>query len=191
MIAFPLDGAGISLEPPVHTDIDAITEYCTDPLFERWMATPWPYTRTHAEQFVGFVSPAGWHSGFELTWAIRHAPGAPLLGLIGLRDRTDGAMDLGFWVGAPHRGQGLVTRATNTVTAWALDPELGNRAAVLWEARVGNTASARVARALGFRYEGIAPGHIVGRDGAPHPSWHARKLAADDGSPAHDWPVLE
>jgi len=189
VIPFDLAGEGVVLEPPVEADVAAIAEYCTDPLFETWMATPWPYTPEHARQFVGHVSPAGWHSGFEYTWAIRTEAGGALHGLIGLRARADDAMDIGYWLGAPHRGRGLMTRATRVVTDWALSPDGGARSAVLWEARVGNTASALVARAAGFRYEGVAPGHIPGRDGAASPSWHGRRSAAAAPGPTEDWPL--
>ena len=58
-----------------------------------------------------------------------------------------------------------------------------------WRAVVGNVASARVARSLGFRYEGVlrsALSNSRGRDDG----WIAGLLPGDDRMP-QPWPVLE
>lgn len=58
-----------------------------------------------------------------------------------------------------------------------------------WRAVVGNTGSARVARALGFRYEGMLRQALAGpshRDDA----WIAGLLPGDDRTPVA-WPVLD
>ena len=33
-------------------DVDAVLDQCRDPEFERWTGIPWPYRRSHAEEFV-------------------------------------------------------------------------------------------------------------------------------------------
>jgi hypothetical protein len=58
---------------------------------------------------------------------------------------------------------------------------------VLWEAVIGNIASARVARKSGFRYSCIAPATAPGRDGTVPQSWHA-SLAPGIRSVHHGWP---
>ena len=61
-------------------------------------------------------------------------------------------------------------------------------ARLTWRAVVGNAASARAARALGFRYEGLMRQALTsprGRDDG----WVAGLLATDDRSPVA-WPVL-
>ena len=187
MIPFPLRSRTLLLDTPTLDDVDAITAYCADPLFERFMTTPWPYSRQHAEYFVDTVVPDGWASGREYTWAIREADGGPLLGVICLRDRGPLAADLGFWMGAPHRGRGLMTAAVTIVSRWALDQAGWPR--VLWETRLGNIASASVARSAGFRYLGEDPSHLPGRDGQPVPSWHGELGVADTSSPKPGWPL--
>ena len=89
------------LDAPQSSDLDAIVEYCRDPLFERFMTLPWPYEPQHASFFIDQLAPNGWASGDELTWAIRLAGGGPLLGALGWRRVTN---DIGYWLGAPHRG---------------------------------------------------------------------------------------
>lgn len=34
----------LTLSVPTLDDVDAITRYCQDPLFERYLTTPWPYS---------------------------------------------------------------------------------------------------------------------------------------------------
>ena len=59
--------ARLVLNQPVESDIDAITSYCQDPLFERYLTVPWPYLREHAAGFVNELVPAWWASGAEMT----------------------------------------------------------------------------------------------------------------------------
>ncbi|OUE12664.1 hypothetical protein CMMCAY01_06635 [Clavibacter michiganensis subsp. michiganensis] len=57
-----------------------------------------------------------------------------------------------------------------------------------WRAYAGNTGSAAVARALGFRFEGVARRGAMGRDGRED-DLLAGLLATDDRTP-QPWPVL-
>ncbi len=177
MVPFELRSARLVLDQPGEADVDAIAAYCQDPLFERFLTTPWPYTRDHAVSFVtGYVA-GGWRDDREYTWAVR-VDGA-LTGMIGLRHEDDGRVNLGYWMGAPHRGRGYLGEAMDAVLDWGF--ARGMRS-IRWEAVVGNVASASSARSRGFRYDGIAPGE----DGAP--SWHAHLTAADDRTPQPGWP---
>ena len=152
MIPVDLRTVRLVLDQPRQADVDDIAQYCTDPLFERYMVTPWPYERRHAEYFVDDYVPGGWVADREYTWAIRLAGGAPLLGVVGWRrDRSD----LGFWMGAPHRGAGYMTEAVGAAIGW-LFAEVGVDL-IAWECVAGNLASASVARANGFHFEGNAP----------------------------------
>ncbi len=76
--------ARLVLDEPTLADADLVAQYCRDPLFERYLTTPWPYSRADAEAFLGEFVPESWASGTELTWAIRRASGGALLGMIGL-----------------------------------------------------------------------------------------------------------
>src|SRR4030095_9948865 len=66
--------AGLSPDEPPLADADLVTSYCQDPLFERYLTTPWPYSHDDAEAFLGVFVPESWASGAELTWAIRSTP---------------------------------------------------------------------------------------------------------------------
>ena len=171
------------LDQPVASDLDAIVEYCRDPLFERYMTLPWPYEPKHATFFINELAPNGWASGAELTWAIRFAARGPLRGAIGWRSEGN---DIGYWLGAPYRGNGFMTEAVVSVADY-LFSGLSPRS-IAWECIVGNDASAHVARAAGFRYTGSGASRLTFRDG-PHPdAWHGL-LTPDDRERKPGWPA--
>lgn len=165
-------------------DADLVAEYCADPVFERFMSTPWPYTRAHASGFIEEYVPQGWADGRECTWALRHADGGALLGVIGWRRQLS---MVGFWLGAPHRGHGYMPEALTAVVDWVFATQPVDL--MRWECVVGNAASASVARACGFRYTGTRAGRIPARDGRRTTSWHGELRRDDDRTPTSGWPV--
>jgi RimJ/RimL family protein N-acetyltransferase len=176
-----LTTARLVLDAATLDDVDRITEYCRDPAFHRFMPTPWPYEREHAIGFVTEYVGGGWRDDREFTWAIRVGTGEPLLGAIGLRREENGGANLGFWMGAPHRGNGYMPEAAHAAIEWGFSSL--SLPSVRWEAVVGNDASRSVAERLGFQYRGIAPGEMPGRDGRPIDSWHAVLTSGDPREP--------
>lgn len=171
------------LDLPVSADAALVADYCQDPLFERFMTLPWPYQPHHAEFFVDTFVPKGWERDNEYTWALRERIGGPFLGVIGWR-RALG--DIGFWLGAPHRGRGLMTEALHAVCDFVMT-EL-EQSEVAWECVVGNAASVSVARKAGFSYTGERPANVPGRDGSRPASWHGILRAGDSREPKVGWP---
>jgi RimJ/RimL family protein N-acetyltransferase len=168
------------LDQATVADVDRIAEYCQDPLFERYMATPWPYGRRDAVHFVQRVAPASWASGTEETWAIR-LDGA-LIGMISARVHHS---DVGYWLGRPHRGHGYLGEALDAV----LDHRFSaGQAIVNWECVTGNLPSARVAWRRGFTFTGTAPSAVTFRDGSHPPAWHGVLGRRDDRAPKQGWP---
>ncbi|WP_210480510.1 GNAT family N-acetyltransferase [Naasia sp. SYSU D00948] len=180
MAPFELRTERLLLDQPVAADVDDITRYCQDPLFERFMTVPVPYSRRDAEYFVSRHVPDGWASGTEYTWALRVAGSQDVVGMIALRTARP---DLGYWLGAPHRGHGYMTEAVRAVTGWAFRSGYER---VEWECVAGNLASAAVARGAGFGYTGEGPSVLTFRDGSHPHSWHG-VLPAPDGEP-RPWP---
>ncbi len=172
------------LDQPAASDIDDITAYCADPVFEHYMTTPWPYERRHAEYFVDEYAPGGWERDDEWTWAIREREGGPLLGVVGIRLPTG---NIGYWLGAPFRGRGIMPGAV-TAAIEAMFERTDSKLA-RWECVVGNTASMRVAQKVGFRYAGAEPGMILARDGSSADSWHGVLRRTDTRDPKPGWPV--
>lgn len=70
----------------------------------------------------------------------------------GGRDPDGTDTELGYAIGAAHRGQGLATRAVRLMTGYAYR-ELAARRVIL-RIDLGNAASEHVARATGFRLAG-------------------------------------
>ena len=182
MLPVVLRTARLELSPPTLADADAITGYCRDPLFERMLTTPWPYEREHATGFVTEVVEPGWRDETEYTWALRRE--GALVGVIGARAAL---RDVGYWVGAPHRRLGYLGEALPAVCRWLLEDRGWDL--VRWEAVVGNHASAAAARAVGFRFTGVAPVAIQWRDGSHPDGWHAELRPADLGTPHGGWPA--
>jgi RimJ/RimL family protein N-acetyltransferase len=174
---------GLVLDPPTSRDIDLVAEYCRDPLFERYMVTPWPYEREHAEFFIERIVPAGWEHGVELTWAVRERAAGPLLGMIGWRREHS---DIGYWMGAPHRGAGRMAEALRATTAWVL--EHADVDVVRWWTVLGNDASVRVARAAGYTFTGEGLSIGPDRSGERVPAWLAEFRRGDSGAPQGGWP---
>jgi len=182
MIPVVLRGARLVLDQPGAADVDVITSYCQDPLFERYLTTPWPYLREHAEGFVLTHVPAGWESDSEYTWAIR--VDGEFAGVIALR--TERA-DVGFWLGTRHRGHGYMTEALRAACGFGFD-ELGLDV-IRWECLVSNLASAATARSVGFEYTGEASAEVPARDGSTPPAWHGILHPSSSRTPQPGWPL--
>ncbi|MFE1665529.1 GNAT family N-acetyltransferase [Microbacterium sp. P02] len=186
MDAVTLHSARLELSIPTNGDVDAIFAACQDPGIQRYTTVPSPYTRVHAEQFVVDVA-AQWAADEHLTWAMRRDD--ELIGMVGLyRLSAKGDGELGYWVARQARGQGYLTEASRTVLDWGFSEDGLALTRIEWHASVGNIASARAARALGFRYEGMrrqALKNSHGRDDG----WAAALLSSDDRRP-QPWPVL-
>ncbi|HXH34172.1 MAG TPA: GNAT family N-acetyltransferase [Plantibacter sp.] len=183
MDPFSLHTERLVLGQPTASDIDDIAGYCTEPEFERFMTTPWPYEREDARFFVDEHVPRGWSSGTEWTWSIREADGENVLGVVGVRMNSG---MVGYWLGRPHRGRGIMPEALEAVIDAVF--ERSDWSEVRWECVVGNTASMRVAEKLGFRFTGAALGIVPGRDGALVESWTGRLGRDDDRSAQPGWP---
>jgi RimJ/RimL family protein N-acetyltransferase len=169
------------LDQPAVADIDLVVEYCRDPLFEKYMLTPWPYERHHAEEFVETRVPEWWAGDEEFTWAIRRD--GEFIGMIGFRSA---ARDIGFWIGTPHRGNGYMPEAVEAVLDWAFARGDGD---VTWECVPGNEASAAVARKTGFRYLGEATSLYAHRERGHLIAWHAVISKSDDRAEKPGWPA--
>jgi len=185
MTPFSVRTARLVLNQPTIADADDIIAYCSDPVFEHYLTIPWPYTRDDAVGFVeGYVA-EGWAENREWTWAIRDADAGPLLGVIGVR--MERGM-VGYWLGAEHRGLGILPEALAAVIdAVFARTDLDE---VHWECILGNVASMRVAKKAGFRYTGVQLGQVRGRDGRQSTSWTGVLRRDDDRAPKEGWPDI-
>ncbi|MFD4960659.1 GNAT family N-acetyltransferase [Microbacterium sp. NPDC058389] len=177
----------LELTLPDADDVDALFEACQDADIQRFTPIPSPYRRSDAEAFVERV-PLDWESGVHLTWVIRE--GVRLIGTIGFyRVDGKGAGEIGYWIAPDARGGGHLREAARAVIDWGFGSEGLGLVRIEWRAVAGNVASARVARALGFRYEGLLRQALAGPRGRDD-GWIAGLLASDDRMP-QPWPVLD
>jgi RimJ/RimL family protein N-acetyltransferase len=145
----PLRDEAIGLRPLGEGDVPALVEALQDPEIPRWTDVPSPYRTGDALRWVGMTAA----ERGELSLGIRDRGDGRLLGVVGLRvDEPHSIGELGYWVAAPERGRGVVTRALRLVSGWALE-ELGlGRLQILVHPE--NGASRRAAERAGFRAEG-------------------------------------
>ena len=175
------------LRAPSEADIEAITAACQDPEIPRWTPLPSPYSRADAAGYVRAIADA-WADESQAIWCLYRE--GTLIGAVGLHRIQDhpsgGEAEIGYWLAALARGNGYLVEAAQAVIDWAFE-NLG-LARIGWRATVGNVASARTARALGFQYEGMLRQGLTGPRGRDD-GWVASLLAGDDRTPT-PWPML-
>lgn len=184
----------LRLSVPTGDDVDRIAELCRDPDIQEWTSVPRGYTRADAEAFVTGMVAQGWESGKGLNWAVRQVrdDGTTLLvGTVGISGQVDGTWEIGYWLGAEARGQGIVSRAVRALVELAFDPSGPLQAEALrWRCDihdgVPNWASWRVAWGLGFRREGRVRSYLA-NDGVLHDGWVGTLLPDDPRRPAAPW----
>jgi RimJ/RimL family protein N-acetyltransferase len=173
----------LRLDAVVPKDADDVLEYCSDAILQAFVPVPVPYTLETAEGYV-----VGYAEKAPMLWAIRALDGPRLLGVIELTPEPLRSAELGYLLGLPHRGIGIMSEAIRAVVDFGLAADGADLTRISWCAVVGKVASARAARSAGFRYEGerrrAMPHRDERRDG-----WFASVLRGDARA-AHDgWPV--
>lgn len=176
----------IVLRPIAPADIDAILDLGSDPQMQRWTTVPAPYARGDAEAFVSRCA-VGWADGSSLTLAIESLDDlsvARFAGNVSLRPDGAGAASIGFALAPWARGRGVMSRAVRLVLEWGfatLDLQV-----VHWQAHEGNWGSRRVARACGFRVEGLVRGLLSAR-GVRYDGWIGSVVRGEALSPTAAW----
>ena len=176
------------LRAPSPSDVEAITAACQDPEIQRPIPIPVPCTRSDAERYVTIYSDSGWASGKSCPWAITIAD--EFVGAIGLDGIGSEQATIGYWLAVSSRGRGLLTEAAQAVVefGFARPPTGLGLIRIEWHAYAGNVASARVARRVGFHFEGTLRLGAVGRY-AREDDWVAGILA-EDGQSSPVWAIL-
>lgn len=120
----------------------------------RWM--PWadtPPTLASAGAFI-VRSTEGFDAGTDFNYAIREPGRTAVLGGCGLHGRrAPGVLEIGYWVRVAHTRRGLATAAAGALARTAL--ALPGLIRVEIRCDAANTASAGVARRLGFRLDRV------------------------------------
>ncbi|MEU6346867.1 GNAT family N-acetyltransferase [Streptomyces sp. NPDC046977] len=178
-----LTTAHLLLRPFGPSDADAVRTACQDPEIPRWTSVPSPYTREHAEDFVGRICPEGWRDDLIYNFAVVTRDEGHLVGAMGLvrlerLHTAERQAELGYWTAKEHRGRGLTAEAAGAVVRWALR-DLGVER-LEWYAEAGNHGSRAVALKAGFRMEGTLRARIV-HQGTRRDAWSGSLLPSDIG----------
>ncbi len=135
----------------VAKDAGSIAKYANNRKIARWLRDrfPHPYLRSDAEMFLSVVA----QQDPRTTFAIATQDEA--IGGIGLEFGADVhrfTAELGYWLGEPFWGRGIVTDAVRCFTAWAFENfEVHRIYSAVFE---GNHGSVRVLEKSGFQREG-------------------------------------
>jgi RimJ/RimL family protein N-acetyltransferase len=155
----------ISLSPLREGDEEALVRWLNDPvLIRNTLRIPYPYDTEHARWFIDYVQAMQAEHGKPTEWAIRDQSGA-LIGGIGF-SRAYGKYshkdEVGYWLGAPYRGKGIMTG----VVAKVCDIGFQQFKLLRIEAPVFdfNAASARVLEKNGFAAEGVLRSYFLKND---------------------------
>jgi RimJ/RimL family protein N-acetyltransferase len=163
----------LRLNAVLPSDVDEVFAFCNDPELQAFVPVPVPYTREVAEGYVTSYATAA-----PMLWAIRETDDGPLLGVVELIPSELASAELGYWLGGPHRGRRIMSEAAEAVIEFGFARDGGNLDRISWCAVVGNNGSARIARALGFRYEGMRRRALAHRERLD--GWFASLLRDDD-----------
>ena len=153
----PLSDGTVTIRHWTEADIPAIVAAVQDPEIPRWTSVPSPYTKDDARAFMAALGPAmerGEHCAFGVI------AGGEVAGAVGIPRLSwpDERAEVGYWVAAHARGQGIAARAVRLLSAWAF--EMGFFRVELMIA-TENLASQRVAERTGFTREGVLRGQMI------------------------------
>ncbi len=144
------------------TDKAALVEHLNDPdIYDRTFRIPYPYSEADAEAWLARVARATQEQGQPVTWAIRDGQG-DLIGGIGFADFQLGKShraEIGYWLGKPYWGRGIMTAAVRTACGHALG--VWGLLKIVAHVLPHNHASARVLQKNGFVQEGYFKKHFL------------------------------
>jgi RimJ/RimL family protein N-acetyltransferase len=153
---------GLLLRPWAEQDIPAMVAAHRDPVMRHWLRHP-VTTAQEARQIIqARCADRRAGTGFSFAVLRADADGAPceLVGGVSIRrlDREAASGEVGYWVTASSRGQGIAPRALNAVCEWlfGLPRDRPLEQLELIHA-VGNHASCRVADKAGFALTAVLP----------------------------------
>lgn len=179
-LSLVIETARLRLRPLTLADVDDLWPYVSDRELPKMMSWTAHTDRSETTAWIE-LNQRELAVGESITWGIERD--GHVIGTIGLDGikwqvralRVDRA-ELGYWIGAPHRRQGLMTEAAFGVTRFGFDT-LGLHKITV-SCFEGNTGSQRVIENVGYRFFGVQEDDVW-RDGR----WYAHRryeLTADE-----------
>ena len=152
--------AEVYLSAPTEGDIPAYVRYLNErQIYDNTFEIPYPYHEDHGQDFLRRVGERASAAGRLLHWAIRDRKEG-LIGMIAFLSKQEpstGVDEVGFWLGKPFWGQGLMTAVLRAFTQAAFERFGYQRL----ELRIfaDNAASCRVAEKCGYEFVCVQPGY--------------------------------
>jgi RimJ/RimL family protein N-acetyltransferase len=143
----PLGDGDLLLRPWQEEDAPCLVEAWADPEIARWTGVP---AVTDLEAALRWITGDAHRRARGLALDLVLDVRGEVVGEVGLAD-IDGAAgtaEIGWWVHAARRGEGLAARAARLLASWAVDELCVTT--VVARCHPDNPASAGVARAAGF-----------------------------------------
>ena len=167
-LPFPitLTGDGITLREWQRDDLDVLVELLDEPDVARWTPFTSPFD---VEAGIAYLHRAyqGRTTGERIQLAITTDGGRPLGEVLLFGQHTGrNEAELGYLVGAAHRGRGLASRALALLAEYAESKLTLSR--LLLRIDPGNVPSRAVARRCGFRLTADLPVRQEGSHGVNH-----------------------
>lgn len=177
----------LTLRPFTMTDADRVSELLQDPaIAETTLYIPYPYTREDAAMWIA-MHPAAAGTGRELIWAIWLREGSNLIGTISMEINAQHCRGaLGYWLGVPWWGQGIMSEAANAVVDYGFDALDLHR--IEATRMPDNAGSARVMEKAGLAYECTLRGYYLKNGQFLDAAIHARVREASSPSRKHHTP---
>lgn len=138
----PQDDDDLDVRPLQPSDVDFLRRLATDPRVVRYVGDGRPWTESHLQERVAEALAGG-----AVRWSVARDPAGGAVGLLTLRQRAPGRVEVGYWVAPEQWGRGHAGRLLRHGVE--VSRREGQTTAV---ARVlpGNTASQRVLLRGGF-----------------------------------------
>lgn len=153
-------------------DAAAVARHADNPRVAMWLRNrfPHPYTKGDAAAFLAAVARQSVRTNFAIA-TITEAIGG--IGLEFGQDVHRFTAELGYWLGEPFWGRGIMSGAVSHFTHWAFTHlDLHRIYATVFS---GNLASARVLEKAGYRREGCLRASVF-KDGQIRDQWVYAKI---------------
>jgi [ribosomal protein S5]-alanine N-acetyltransferase len=141
-------------------DKTQLIEYLNDlSIFNNTLMIPYPYTDASADFFVDLCRDSEVKHGFVSNYAIRERETGKLIGGCGRFFKGNYKDEIGYWLGAPFRNQGMMTAVVKALCEHLFETtDLIRIEAGIF---VENDASARTLEKAEFQCEGILRKYVV------------------------------
>ncbi|MFP4322907.1 MAG: GNAT family N-acetyltransferase [Anaerolineales bacterium] len=140
------------------TDADTIYDYLQEPeIAMNVLSIPYPYTRHNAITFIEWATEK---MAEQPTFVLERRSDEQMLGVIGaMFEAPHRRVEIGYWLGKPHWGQGYMSEAARVLVRYIFDayPSVQRIYAECFPYNVG---SARIMQNAGMQYEGTLRQHV-------------------------------